>query len=186
MKTQLVVMIGLSLSLSLSLMLALAGQALAADAVQPHVEIDINQDAVTIDNRADAVQSNVDNDIDIDSDAVSIDNRVDVFQARANDAGAAAADHSEAYVDNSVDLDDSALARTVMDGEVANNAVFFDDNHVEFENRIEDNSFSEARGIMQVAQNNGVNAVAQQSITVQANMADLDVFDLSSSIDGTR
>ena len=154
MKSLLAVMIGLAL------MLTLAGQALAAD----------------------AVQSNVDNDIDIDSDAVSTDNSVDVFQARAADAGAAAADHSEAYVDNSVDMDDSALTRTVLDGSVSHNAVFFDDNHLKFENRIEDYSFHEARGILQVAQNNGVNAVVQQSITVQANMADLGVFDLSGSI----
>lgn len=156
MKSLLPVMIGLSL------MLALAGQALAAD----------------------AVQSDVNNDIDIDSDAVVTDNSVDVFQARAADAGAAAADHSEAYVDNSVDMDDSALTRTVLDGSVSHNAVYFDDNHLEFENRIEDYSFHEARGILQVAQNNGVNAVVQQSITVQANMADLGVFDLSSSISG--
>lgn len=119
----------------------------------------------------DQVNSNASTDVGSSSvKGVAVSDSIENYNARADGKGAAAADGSFAYVDNSVFLHDSVLSNNEMKGTISGNAVLME-NGSDFTavNKINDFAFKDAKGVSQVSQIGGQNNLIQQNFTVQGN-----------------
>ena len=120
-----------------------------------------------VDNSVDAGHAIAGNEISDDSEVTSNHADADSFSASA------AGEDAEARVEN--DLDDSIISSSDLDGRiVATNIDFGDADLDEFYNRIEDDAFKDASGIIVVTLNTGQNFVNQQTFHINATGNDLD------------
>lgn len=121
-----------------------------------------------VDNTIDTSHAILGNDIGGDDNEV-ISNHADSDSFSASAAG----EDAEARVEN--DLDDSIISSSDLDGRiVATNIDFGDADIDEFYNRIEDDAFKDASGIIVVTLNTGQNFVNQQTFHINATGNDLD------------
>jgi len=120
-----------------------------------------------VDNSIDASHAITGNEIGDDNEVTSNHSDADSFSA------AASGEDAEARVEN--DLDDSIISSSDMDGRiVATNIDFNDADFDDIYNRIEDDAFKDASGIIVVTLNTGQNFVNQQTFHVNATGNDFE------------